>query len=381
MRNHRLAWFLLGCCLFVGRPGMSRWCQAGEAPGQEVVGSYHHEVLPAGPCSIHVFQTEFSQPGWRITTTLGKDGNFGVATLTDQVKGLPPAIGRPVAAINGDFFDTSEDYGGGPRDLQIFQGQLVRSPAGHACFWLDTFGKPHLTNLVSQCRILLANGQSIPFELNVARPADGCVLYTPVLGATTRTSGGTELILAGGSDDACQPLRAASHLTAKVREVKTGGNSPLRPGTMVLSLGPKLMARLPAIGAGAQLEIFTDTVPSLAGVETAIGGGPTLVRDGQAMHWSGINVRTPRAAIGWNQKQFFLVEVDGRQKSSAGMSFPEFANYLVKLGCENALNLDGGGSSTLWVQGKVVNSPSEGRERSSANAVVIVQQPRGTPEK
>ena len=354
---------------------MSPWCRAGEAPEQEAAGSYHHEVVPAGPCSIHVFQVDFSQPGWRITTTLGKDGNFGVATLTEQVKGVPASIGQPVAAINGDFFDTSEDYGGGPRDLQIFQGQLVRNPAGHACFWLDPQGKPHLTNLVSQCRIVLASGQSFPFDLNVARPADGCVLYTPVLGASTRTSGGTELILAGGSDDACQPLRAGSHLTARVREVKTGGNSPLRPGTMVLSLGPKLASRLPALGAGAKLEIITDTVPSLAGVETAIGGGPTLVRDGQAMHWSGINVRTPRAAIGWNQKQFFLVEVDGRQKSSVGMSFPDFANYLVKLGCENALNLDGGGSSTLWVHGKVVNSPSEGRERSSANAVVIVQKP------
>jgi exopolysaccharide biosynthesis protein len=109
-------------------------------------------------------------------------------------------------------------------------------------------------------------------------------------------------------------------------------------------------------------------------VRVAIGGGPMLVRDGKAMHWGGIQVRHPRSALGWNRDHFFLVEVDGRQSQlSVGMTFSEFAEYLRKLGCEEAMNLDGGGSATLWVLGNVINSPSEGQERPGANALVVLR--------
>jgi len=55
------------------------------------------------------------------------------------------------------------------------------------------------------------------------------------------------------------------------------------------------------------------------------------------------------------------------------MTFSEFAEYLRKLGCEQAMNLDGGGSATLWVMGNVMNSPSEGQERPGANSLVVVR--------
>ena len=55
------------------------------------------------------------------------------------------------------------------------------------------------------------------------------------------------------------------------------------------------------------------------------------------------------------------------------MSFPELVNYLIKLGCTEAINLDGGGSATMWVYGNVMNSPSEGRERPAANALIVVR--------
>ena len=71
-----------------------------------------------------------------------------------------------------------------------------------------------------------------------------------------------------------------------------------------------------------------------------------------------------RNNIPGNKEFFFMVEVDGRQSQlSVGMSLPELAAYMAKLGCEQALNLDGGGSATLWAMGNVMNSPSEGRER------------------
>ena len=72
-----------------------------------------------------------------------------------------------------------------------------------------------------------------------------------------------------------------------------------------------------------------------------------------------------------------MVEVDGRQRGlSVGMNFQELASYMMKLGCDTALNLDGGGSATFWVMGQVMNSPSEGRPRGSANGLVLIQKDR-----
>jgi len=83
--------------------------------------------------------------------------------------------------------------------------------------------------------------------------------------------------------------------------------------------------------------------------------------------------RHPRTAIGWNSKYYFFVEVDGRQKRlSAGMTLDELTGLLEELGCENGMNLDGGGSATLWCLGKVRNSPCDGRERELANSLVAV---------
>ncbi len=55
------------------------------------------------------------------------------------------------------------------------------------------------------------------------------------------------------------------------------------------------------------------------------------------------------------------------------MTFAEVATYMLNLGCDEALNLDGGGSATLWAYGNVMNNPSEGHERPAANALVVVQ--------
>ena len=123
------------------------------------------------------------------------------------------------------------------------------------------------------------------------------------------------------------------------------------------------------------MRIVTETVPDLFGATMAIGGGPTLVKDGKAMEWKGwVHVRHPRTAVGWNEKHLFLVQVDGRQLDvSLGMTFAELAAFMVKLGCDQAMNFDGGGSATMWAFGKVQNSPSEGQERPSPNALVVMQ--------
>ena len=84
--------------------------------------------------------------------------------------------------------------------------------------------------------------------------------------------------------------------------------------------------------------------------------------------------RHPRSAVAWNDKYFYFIEVDGRQKGlSMGMTLEELSNYMLKMGCTDALNLDGGGSSTLWLKGKVMNSPCFGYLRNTATTFVLVR--------
>ena len=180
------------------------------------------------------------------------------------------------------------------------------------------------------------------------------------------------------------PLRIGKTYNARVREIRELGDTKLAPGIMVLSIGPALIGNIPKVETGAVLTISTACAPSLRGAKMAIGGGPVLVRNGrrarvnkptsESYEFSSMAERHPRTAVGWNENYFYLVEVDGRQKNlSLGMTLEELSTYLVKLGCDEAMNLDGGGSATLWCSGTVRNSPCDGQERAIANSLIVVR--------
>jgi hypothetical protein len=358
---------------FVAAAGENSTANAPVRPERLIV--YTNDVIPDVPWSIHILKIERGHSEVEFYTTLGKTDTFGMSTVSEQIKSMPATAGKPLAAINGDFYETSKDYQGRPRDLQIRDGEVVSTPAGHTSFWIDRDGNPQMTNVHSLFKVTWPNRKSTPLGLNQERAEDAAVLFTSVVGATTRTSGGVEIILESATNDCWLPLRIGQTYPARVRAVRQEGDTPVGRDTMVLSLGPKLADCSEGLKPGAILQISTATVPDLMGVTVAIGGGPALVRDGKVMHWNGmVHVRHPRSALGWNKDHLFLVEVDGRQNDiSLGMTFPEFAGYLVKLGCEQAMNLDGGGSATLWLLGDVRNSPSEGRERPAANSLVLVK--------
>lgn len=341
--------------------------------------SYTNVINDETPLSIHVVRIERAHHDFEFCTTLGKGSTMAMAIVSEQVKALPPECGQALAAINGDFYEKSEKYLGRARDVQVQLGQVISAPAGHACFWMDPDGTPHMTNVQSRFRVQWPDGRSTPIGLNQLREDDAAVLYTSVTGASTRTSGGFDWILERSTNGPWLPLQIGQRYTARISQQRNGGDAPLSTNTMVLSVGPTLAPKIPALRLETELQIFTETVPDLAGARMAIGGGPTLVENGKAMQWSGfVHMRHPRSAVGWNNEYFFMVEVDGRQSNlSVGMTFAELANYLIKLGCTEALNFDGGGSATMWALGAVRNSPSEGDERPSANALVLVKRKPG----
>lgn len=118
---------------------------------------------------------------------------------------------------------------------------------------------------------------------------------------------------------------------------------------------------------------------------TILSAGPVLIFGGKRMRFvrHSFNLtKYSRTGIGiTNDQHLLLVVVDGNSDSSAGMTMKQFALLFKKLNCRTALNLDGGGSSTMWIRGQpdsgVVNHPTDNRrfdhygERRVANSVVL----------
>ena len=334
---------------------------------------YRHELVAEAPWSIQIARYSRSRPEFSVETTLAADGSMGVATVSEQMAHWPRALGRPLAAVNGDYFIRHGAYQGDPEGLQICRGELVSAPNGKSCFWVDADGNFHLTNVVSQFSVTLADGTKLPLGLNEELTSEQAVLYTSAVGTSTHTDRTREYILERHPNSPWLPVRAGQGVVARVREIRERGNTPLTTNILVLATPYSLERRLTGLKIGSELTLSFRTSPDLHGARTAIGGGPALIREGQRTDFRAEPVRHPRTALAWNRDDFFLVQVDGRQPGlSVGMTLHELADYLLKLGCTDALNLDGGGSSTLWAGGQVMSNPSEGSERPTGNALAIM---------
>ena len=160
-----------------------------------------------------------------------------------------------------------------------------------------------------------------------------------------------------------------------VVDVATCSESPLdRNGGVAISTAPGTdeAEQLLALTPGTPMRLhWTLSWPD---VFDAIGGDPILLLDGASTPVCVSCARQPRTAIGvTGDGKILLVVIDGRQpRWSRGATLGELRNTMRDLGAVDALNLDGGGSSEMVVEGQVVNRPSDGRERRIANAVLIL---------
>jgi hypothetical protein len=352
--------------------------------------TYRNDKVSRIPWSVHIAKVDLSRKDLTFVATLAGGKVLGLASLSEQARSVPMQIGRAVAGVNGDFYERDNRvYAGDPRGLQIVNGELVSAPST-ACVWFDDHGKPQLDDVKSSFKVTWPKGETTTFGLNQQRRSNATVLYTPTYGPSTRVSGGRDLILEPEGNGFWLPLAVGESYRARVREIRQSGDTRLVPNLIVLSLGPQAAASAPEVEVGAVLEISTSTTPDLKGVKTAIGGGPALIKGAQAFSLkeppAGSSAayserskyeRHPRAAVGWNNTHFFFIEVDGRQPGlSVGMTLAELAEYMMKLGCTDAMNFDGGVSATMWVLGQIVNNPCQG-ERSIANALIVARKNGG----
>lgn len=158
--------------------------------------------------------------------------------------------------------------------------------------------------------------------------------------------------------------------------VKASANPIQIPDNGYVISGPK--KQLYPLLEKKKVKLDIKTTPEWKGVKHIISGGPYLVKNGEvfvdmtAQKLGSIGGRNPRSAIGYTaDNNFILVAVDGREGSSIGMTLMELANFMKSIGCVNAMNLDGGGSTVMYVNGQVVNKPQVRGGIPLSNAIIL----------
>ena len=261
------------------------------------------------------------------------------------------------AAVNACYFDTDGWVIGNCKWDGSFFG-VDDTP--RSAFIVDKEGKASIQKDLSYLgTVSLPGGQTLTIKgLNRQRITDDLVLFNRNYAGSTRTNEhGREVRVSKG----------------RATEVSAKGNMRLDRDSLVLSGHGANADALARVRRGDRVAIAQTLGSRLADeARLVVGGGPMLVERGV------VNVRSreesiapdiaygraPRTGIGIKADgTVLLMVVDGRSRYSAGMSLNEFARYLKRFGAVSAVNLDGGGSSEMVLDGKIMNRPSDGSER------------------
>jgi hypothetical protein len=343
---------------------------------------YREEVDRAAPRIIHAVRITPSSPALRLSAeaTGGAINEASSAPTGRTTVGTLAAKTGALAAVNADFFvDKPTGWNGHPLGLMVREGELMSTPLparsvfawGPGAFafgkasWAGSFRSDGHADL-KLSGINRATGEN-EAVLNTAAAGqaiagEGAIAVTlklnGVLAPTCTISGTVELV----SDEKPAWTVEAGKAVLVLRGTKAEAMRGLKPGDRVA---------IDVRTKGFDWEKF----------DSAVGGGPMLVVDGETAidgveegfgQANFVAARHPRTAVGRTADgDLWLVAVDGRSTLSIGATLPEMASIMKRLGCVEAMNLDGGGSTAMSVLGLTLNRPSAGKERAVANALLV----------
>lgn len=334
-------------------------------PGAAGVFQSRNFSTPRGPVRVYVLDVDPRSEAIDVRPVLA------AATLPCRA-----TVSRMVAAtgawggVNGGFFSRE----GQPLGMLVIDGEWIREPiGGRTVLGITTEGDLLMDRLTFNARVVFAGlGRQILSAINRGheRP-DTMVMLTRrygefVPGAPGRT-------------------RLAVDASGVVVAKETNGAALRIPeGGFVLSGIGRMAASLRMVEVGTAVSVELRTKPYWPNLRHAIGGGPRLVKDGQE-HITAIAEhfrpdvyasRRSRTAVGITRDgRLLLVAVEALGAPGGGerdgMTLQELARTMIKLGAWQAMNLDGGGSTTFVADRRLLNTPDDGAARSVCNALLV----------
>jgi exopolysaccharide biosynthesis protein len=297
---------------------------------------------------------------------------------TETVSSMSSRYGA-IAAINAGFFrlDRSIFVGDSQGVLQIDGELLSESYANRITLGIFN-GKDKTEVAFSQLSFIGYMDWSRQSDIDIVkgvnrqRENNDVVVYTPEFAKTTLTNpNGLEVIVRKN----------------KIVEIRDGkGSSRIPFDGFVLSGSGDVTNFLRKFKKGDSIKLNLDLVsnhkPDVSGrIEDIIGGVPQLIKNGRIeITWeqeksskSFVETKHPRTAVAkLKDGKFLMITVDGRSEESAGIGLQDLAELLLEMGATDAMNLDGGGSTTMFLNGKVVNRPSDKEgERKVSDAILV----------
>ena len=302
----------------------------------------------------------------------------------DEVYDLTPTNGRAtlgemvartgaVGGVNGDFFQFGKDPGGDPVNLMVRRGELLSAPVGGSPGGRSLaygWGEGRFVLAAPTWRAESSLGGAIS-TLNAYTAAQGLTLSTASAGYAVGKAPATFVVLDVGPKLLTPRCTIDGTVAQVVEDVE---RLRVNPGTMVLSTqDARPILKAAKLGQRVRLKIAVEGF-DWRHIDEVVGGGPELLRDGRnvAPTKGEFNAaQHPRTLVGRDARGgVWFVAVDGRQKQAPGLSLPDCADFLRGLGIVEAMNLDGGGSTTMDLFGTTLNRPSGGVERAVGNAIL-----------
>lgn len=346
---------------------------------QLAAGVKHISYQKPGPYSLHILEVDLSQPNLALESF----------RMTKLVRTSTQALAneRPdhhvVGAVNADFFSFQTGW---PVGNQVMKGKVVHgTPSVRSHIGFAANGKPYIEQLSFRGSLTLKSGPSFTIDrVNEHRVSDRTIFYTLEWDTAVNVTANDAVLV---SRIVGSQWRTGVPMKAIVVSLGEYSDTSIAYGAGVLRVtDPKFKTVLSKqVRKGDTVSLLFDFTPHLNGLSEVLGGGgrillngafdSTAVMSNEKIASDFLTRRHPRTFIGFNMdttKLFFCV-ADGRQESSIGMNFPEMADFLRFIGVWNAVNLDGGGSTTMVVEGTIVNSPSDkSGERPVANTLQVI---------
>lgn len=315
----------------------------------------------SGPVVIHFLEIDLESDEIGVKPITSHRTLFGYEYLSVMAEKT-----EAIAAVNGGFSHPNGLPGG-----MFYSNKTLKTPASGRFPVLFLF---HDNAVIADAthEIWLESGmkKTGPVFYNSYSMSDGIYVFTPDYGSTDRLE--------------------KPHLSAVVRggtvSELVSGNEPVpipSDGFLVSAVGETAQQKLRDFavpGRNVDIRIILETSPPVSEeYVSAYECGSWLVKDGvnvcpESDPWVGnLLVRAPRTAVGLKSDGTLLfVVVDGRNKDvSIGVSGPELADIMIEHGVTHAAMLDGGASSEMIVEGRIVNNPSAGRERLISSCFVV----------
>lgn len=306
------------------------------------------------PVKINVVEINRTlNPDLKITPVLASDklnSKSGISRIAKKNNSL--------VAINGTFFKPQT---GVPLGTLMIDGEIQTGPI-YDRVALGIFENRFDTARVQLNANLITKNESIKID-NINQPrmlSTYTLMYTPRWGLKSAPT-----------------PKYGMQVAIKDNEIiETSETSLQIPENGYVISGP--VSKLGKLKKGDKVKVDIMTIPEWENVTHIISGGPYLLKKGDVFidvkeeKLPAITGRNPRTAVGYTaDNNLVLVTVDGREQASVGMSLRELALFMKSIGCYEAINLDGGGSSVLYINGQIANHPAQKGGIALSNALTV----------